>query len=210
MKEKIKKALKTKYQALGLPETVLDGVTEMLEKTVTEEGQIETAVSGVEEHLKIFQRGTDSLRNEKSGLQNKLDALQKEQPSPQPNTQPTPTGGENQIDIAKLVADAVASSMQPYMQKIDGFETTNRQKTRSQMFEEATKGLSSEFLNPLRQSFELIGEVDDDKFQKFIETTQTSTKEIIAKQNSFVPGSGKSPSGEASDKEIESLAKGLV
>lgn len=82
MKEKILLALRTKYAAFGLGDKVLDGVAESLSKTVTEESGIETAVSGVEPLLKSFQSNFDQLRNEKSGLQKKLEELEKKDPKP--------------------------------------------------------------------------------------------------------------------------------
>ena len=47
MKEKILAALKTKYSNLGFGAKALDGVAAILEKSVTDESQIETAISGV-------------------------------------------------------------------------------------------------------------------------------------------------------------------
>lgn len=44
MKEKILVALKTKYSNLGFGAKALDGVASILEKSVTDESQIETAV----------------------------------------------------------------------------------------------------------------------------------------------------------------------
>ena len=82
MKEKILLALRTKYAAFGLGDKVLDGVAESLSKTVTEESGVETAVSGVEPLLKSFQSNFDQLRNEKSGLQKKLDEIEKKDPKP--------------------------------------------------------------------------------------------------------------------------------
>lgn len=49
MKEKILVALKTKYSNLGFGAKALDGVASILEKSVTDESQIETAVSGMED-----------------------------------------------------------------------------------------------------------------------------------------------------------------
>ena len=45
MKTKILQALKTKYSSKGLSEKALDGVASILEKTVTDESQIEAAIS---------------------------------------------------------------------------------------------------------------------------------------------------------------------
>ena len=77
MKEKILVALKTKYKTFGFGEKAFDGVADYLSKTVTEESQIETAISGVEGLLKSFQGDIDTVRNAKSGLQKELDELKK-------------------------------------------------------------------------------------------------------------------------------------
>lgn len=77
MKEKILMALKTKYKTFGFGEKAFDGVADYLSKTVTEESQIETAISGVEGLLKAFQGDIDTVRNAKSGLQKELDELKK-------------------------------------------------------------------------------------------------------------------------------------
>ena len=45
MKENILKQLKTKYKDLGLSQSALNGVAELLSKTVKEESEIEAAVS---------------------------------------------------------------------------------------------------------------------------------------------------------------------
>ena len=66
MKGKILVALKTKYKTFGFGDKAFDGVADYLSKTVTEESQIETAISGVEGLLKAFQGDIDTVRNEKS------------------------------------------------------------------------------------------------------------------------------------------------
>lgn len=75
MKGKILVALKTKYKTFGFGEKAFDGVADYLSKTITEESQIETAISGVEGLLKAFQGEVDFVRNEKSGLQKQIDEL---------------------------------------------------------------------------------------------------------------------------------------
>ncbi|MFT3994421.1 MAG: hypothetical protein QM660_08945 [Dysgonomonas sp.] len=75
MKSKILVGLKTKYKTFGFSDKAFDGVADYLSKIVTEEDQIETAISGVEGLLKVFQGDVDFVRNEKSGLQKQLDQL---------------------------------------------------------------------------------------------------------------------------------------
>lgn len=80
MKEKIINALKTKYSNLGFGQKVFDGVASYLEKTVTEDSQIETVVTGVEPLLKAFQSDVDKIRTEKSSLQKQFDEYKEKHP----------------------------------------------------------------------------------------------------------------------------------
>lgn len=75
MKEKILVALKTKYSNLGFGAKALDGVASILEKSVTDESQIETAVSGVEPFLKVFRSDADRARTEYNALKGLYDEL---------------------------------------------------------------------------------------------------------------------------------------
>lgn len=59
MKEKILAALKTKYKTLGFSDKALDGVADILSKTVTEESAIDGTIEGVEPLLKALQGDAD-------------------------------------------------------------------------------------------------------------------------------------------------------
>lgn len=82
MKQKILDALKNKYANLGFGQKALDGVADYLEKTVTEESQIETAISGVEPLLKVFQAEADRSRTELNALKVENEELKKKQQTP--------------------------------------------------------------------------------------------------------------------------------
>ena len=82
MKEKILVALKTKYSNLGFGAKALDGVASILEKSVTDESQIETAVSGVEPFLKVFQSDADRARTEYNALKGLYDELKAKSEEP--------------------------------------------------------------------------------------------------------------------------------
>lgn len=75
MKEKILSVLKTKYSNLGFSQKAFDGVASYLEKTVSDESQIETAASGVEPLLKVFQAESDRARTEYNALKGELETL---------------------------------------------------------------------------------------------------------------------------------------
>lgn len=77
MKTKILNALKTKYSNLGFSAKALDGVASVLEKTITEESQIDDAVSNVEGLLRVFQADNDRQRTEYATLKSQHDELLK-------------------------------------------------------------------------------------------------------------------------------------
>lgn len=127
MKEKILVALKTKYKTFGFGDKAFDGVADYLSKTVAEESQIETAISGVEGLLKAFQGDIDTVRNEKSGLQKQLDELKTKIENPNPNPKP-----EDKADMATIIANAVSAAVKPLSDKLAQFETEKLQATRQE------------------------------------------------------------------------------
>lgn len=124
MKEKILVALKTKYKTFGFGDKAFDGVADYLSKTVTEESQIETAISGVEGLLKAFQGDIDTVRNEKSGLQKQLDELKTKIENPKPEDK---TG-----DLTKIIAETVSAAVKPLSDKLTQLETEKLQATRQE------------------------------------------------------------------------------
>ena len=131
MKEKILVALKTKYKTFGFGDKAFDGVADYLSKTVREESQIETAISGVEGLLKAFQGDIDTVRNEKSGLQKQLDELKNKIENPNPNPNPNPKPEEKKDDVPAW-AQALIDSNKSLSDKLTQFETEKAQATRSQ------------------------------------------------------------------------------
>ena len=71
MFEQILKELKTKYANLGLSEAILKVKANQLAKTVKEESEIENAVIGVEDDLKVIQSINDSFRTKLTELEKK-------------------------------------------------------------------------------------------------------------------------------------------
>lgn len=129
MKGKILVALKTKYKTFGFGDKAFDGVADYLSKTVTEESQIETAISGVEGLLKAFQGDIDTVRNEKSGLQKQLDELKTKIENPNPNLDPKP---EDKADMATIIANAVSAAVKPLSDELAQFKVEKSQATRQE------------------------------------------------------------------------------
>ena len=87
MKQKILKALKTRYASKGLSDKALDGVAAFLEKTVTEEGQIDAAISeaSVEALINVYQSEADALRNQKAQAEKALADYKAAHPDKEPD-----------------------------------------------------------------------------------------------------------------------------
>lgn len=131
MKEKILVALKTKYKTFGFGDKAFDGVADYLSKTVAEESQIETAISGGEGLLKAFQVDIDTVRNEKSGLQKQLDELKTKIENPNSNPGPNPKP-EDKADMATIIANAVSAAVKPLSDELAQFKAEKLQATRQE------------------------------------------------------------------------------
>lgn len=138
MKTKILSQLKTKYANLGFGEKAFDGVADYLSKTVTEETQIEAAITGVESLLKAFQGDVDKLRTEKSELQKKYDELEAKQDK---GGAPDKKGEPNPDDMKTMIAAAVAEAVKPFQEKIQTYEKDKEDAVRNSFISSEAKRL---------------------------------------------------------------------
>lgn len=218
MKEKIKEALKTKYKALGLADSVIDGVAESLEKTVTKEEDIETAVAGVEGILKPFQKEADKMRNEKTAALKELDEFKKKSEKKEPKEDEDevkfPEGTSEEMKALFLSQQKTikeqGEAFKAMQESLAAMQSGNVNQKRKTQMEEALKDAPAEYKESIMSGFEFMSFDDDTKFGSYLDGVQTKAREAAAKASSYVPGSGRTPSGEVSDKEVEDLAKDLI
>lgn len=104
MKEKIASALKTKYANLGLSQKAFDGVAAFLEKTITNESDIESAIAGddVSALLKAFQGESDSLRTARQKAEKELEEYKTRHPETK-TTEP-----DQQDEVSRKLAELEA------------------------------------------------------------------------------------------------------
>lgn len=128
MKTKLFNALKQDHSKLGLSDEVLQAYADSLASTglVTDEN-LATISKGQETALKAYQSAIDKERTEKVNYKSELDALKAKGGDPKPNPQPTPTPADD-LD-AKLEA-LLAEKMKPYKEKIEGYETKEKNAAR--------------------------------------------------------------------------------
>lgn len=138
MKEKILSALKTKYSNLGFGDKAFSGVAEYLSTTITEEAQIETGISGVENLLKAFQGDIDRVRTEKTELQKKYDELIAKQGN---GVDPDKKDETTTADLKAMIATAIAEVVTPLQDKIQSYEQNEAKNLRQTLITEKAKGL---------------------------------------------------------------------
>lgn len=111
MKTKIINALKTKFQRFGLSSEAIDRIASALEKTVTAESDIDSAIAEVGTMTLIaeeLQRSADVERRNRSTIQKSFDDYKEKHPSLDPNPAPEPPkGGDSEIlaMLKKMQAD---------------------------------------------------------------------------------------------------------
>lgn len=138
MKEKILSALKTKYSNLGFGEKAFSGVADYLSTTITEEAQIETAISGVENLLKAFQGDIDRVRTEKSELQKQMDELKAKQDNggnPDKKDEPKPD------DLKAWLESTLAEKLTPIQTELQAYKQKEATTARQTIIAEKAKGL---------------------------------------------------------------------
>ena len=139
MVDKLLQSLKTKYAHLGLEESVLKAIATRLANAVKEESEIENAVKGVEEEVKLLQSVADKGRTSLSKAEEARKKLEKEleearaksnpnsQNPPTPSTEPKP----NEIpEWAKGLLEAVTNQGKA----IQAFQEEKQQQTAKERF----------------------------------------------------------------------------
>lgn len=100
MKQKILNALRTKFQRFGLSNEAVDRIASALEKTVTAESDIETAIAGagtMELIANELQKSADAERRVRSDLQKSFDEYKGKHPEETKPDPQKPSGGNDEV-----------------------------------------------------------------------------------------------------------------
>ena len=205
MKEKILAFLKSKLT--GVSESYLSGVAETLSKTITEESQIETAISaGVIETLKFSaaqlqiegdKRATEA---QKTAVKNAFEKLGLDE-NGKPLKKDTPTPPADPNDLKALIQEAVNAAINPLQERINGYD---KEKTTAQLTSKLTaklkeKGIPESYLKGRNLSIEKEDEIDN--LITGIESDYNGFKQEMAEQGVIistpVSGTGAIKEGEA-------------
>jgi len=116
MRKEILNQLKTRFYKYGLSDSVLEKIAAWLEPSVKEEKDIETAISGVEPVLSLFQSGEDAHKQEKLSLEARIKELEKQVPKKH-------EGDDDDDDDKPLtkqdILNIVTEAMKPVKESLD-------------------------------------------------------------------------------------------
>lgn len=140
MKTKIFNALKTEYANLGLSEKALNGVASLLEKTVTTDDDITTAIKevGVSSMLKILQSEVDTERQKAGKYAKELEQIKASQSSGNGEGGVTVNSKENENEKAIAELTATLKSLQEQVSQ------ENKKKNETAMLQQLTERLRGE------------------------------------------------------------------
>lgn len=164
MKQKILSALKNKYAHLGLSREALDGVASVLEKTIKSEEEIETAVSGVEGMLKVFQSEADRERTNYNALKAAKEEIEKKLKEATPPTPP-------KEDPKPFDAEAFRAEILETMRKERESATQNEQKAAQRKAEITAKAKEYGIPETLIGNFAIADDANVDDFFKGVKQT---------------------------------------
>jgi predicted outer membrane protein len=166
MKDKILQSLRNKYKNLGLSESVLAGMADMIAINTTEESNIETAVAGVENLAKSFQSEADRIRTEatlKAKAESKGGESQEKKPAE------TETKNEDVPAWAKGLIESNKSLSEQLNAIKSGTTTTSRKSVLETKLKDAPESFKSKIL----KDFDRMAFGNDDDFNAYLTETET-------------------------------------
>lgn len=118
MRKEILNQLKTRFYKYGLSDSVLEKIAAWLEPSVKEEKDIETAISGVEPVLSLFQSGEDAHKQEKLSLEARIKELEKQVPKKQEGEDDDDDDDDKPL-TKKDILNIVTEAMKPVKESLD-------------------------------------------------------------------------------------------
>ena len=208
--EKILQALKTKYAHLGLEENILKAIATRLATAVKEESEIENAVKGVEEEVKLLQSVADKGRTSLTKAEEARKKLEKEleeeraKSNPKPQNPPTPST-EHKPDEVPAWAKSLVEAVNKQNETIAAFQAEKQQQSAKERFlnQLKTQGVSETFYkHHLGRTFK-----DDEEMNAFVNELKADEQAFLQTQantglsylSGSVLGGGKDNNGVSAD-----------
>ena len=185
MVDKFLQSLKTKYAHLGLEESVLKAIATRLVTAVKGENEIENAVQGVEEEVKLLQSVADKGRTSLTKAEEARKKLEKEleemraKSNPNPQNPPTPST-EPKPDEMPEWAKGLLESLKKQNETIAAFQAEKQQQSAKERFlnQLKTQGVSETFYkHHLGRTFK-----DDSEMEAFVNELKADEQAFLQTQ----------------------------
>lgn len=171
MYEKILAALKAKFNNKGLPEKVLVAIAKRLEATVTEENQIDAAVTAEETVMSEFQSFADSRFEAGKKITPTPAPGPKPEEAPAPTPQPTP-------DDAPAWAKGLIETNKQLADRLNAIEQGKSTETRKSKVEAALNGANAKFKDSTLKDFGRIKFDKDEDFDEYLNEVTERAKDF--------------------------------
>ena len=185
MVDKLLQSLKTKYAHLGLEESVLKAIATRLATAVKEESEIENAVKGVEEEVKLLQSVADKGRTSLTKAEEARKKLEKEleemraKSNPNPQNPPTPSTEPKPDEMPKWAKNLV-EVVNKQNETIAAFQAEKQQQSAKERFlnQLKTQGVSETFYkHHLGRTFK-----DDTEMEAFVNELKADEQAFLQAQ----------------------------
>ena len=182
MVDKLLQSLKTKYAHLGLEESVLKAIATRLATAVKEEIEIENAVKGVEEEVKLLQSVADKGRTSLSKAEEARKKLEKELEEARAKSNPNPhtPSTEPKPDEIPTWAKGLLETVTNQGKAIQAFQAEKQQQTAKERFLNQLKaqGVSEPFYkHHLGRTFK-----DDTEMDAFVSELKADEQAFLQTQ----------------------------
>lgn len=214
MKELILKALKTKYANKGFSAKTLEQMAEYLSGQVTEEAQIDNAVSGADGIMSVFQSEIDRRVNETRTQQQQQSQQQQsqQQTQSQQQAQQQQVVTQQQEDVPAW-AKMLLESNKALQQELSVIKGESVLKTRTQRLSEKLANTPDVLKNKIIKDFARMKFESDEDFDTYLTETESDLKGAVQKAGEGIfppPFPGEQNDTGGSKSAIENWAKGKV
>jgi hypothetical protein len=198
-KAKVKERLKAKFPGVNLSTKRIDAIADKLK--LPEDSEDDAIDERLDELNDVFSfaemaKNDDRLRTEEAEKKKKE---QQDNPTPKPSEEDPKPDPNQPVDIAKIVAAAIA----PLVEKINSIESGKVGDTRLAQLKEILKDANPKYAESVLKKFPKMKFDTDEDFEAFKEEETENVKEFIQAEANEELGGFKVPVQTKSDKKKE-------
>lgn len=188
-KAKVKERLKAKFPGVNLSQKRIDAIADKLK--LPEDSEDDAIDERLDELNDVFSfadmaKNDDRLRTEEAEKKKKE---QQDNPTPKPSEEDPKPDPNQPVDIAKIVAAAIA----PLVEKINSIEADKVGGSRKSQLEAKLKDVNPKFKDTVLKNFGRMKFEKDEDFDAFLEEVEEDAKEFVQGEANEELGGFKTP-----------------